>query len=361
MKRILPLILALVAGMAQADSNSDYRAGSDFARQIQGQGTGSIQSFKPQESIPGYNANPDETKYYGGVTAGGDGGLKNDGTTEWATGETGKTITESFMNKPKDILSPDAPFIQTGRDVVNRADSIVGNTGQQCSAQEISRSEYTNYTCERDLQVEQYCTRTARMELQGSTTWETRTLEYEMSQLLTLKRKTEGETPVRSRKTIINVTTPPKWKVKKQKLAEKAAREAELAAKKAQARQALSIYLNLPTLDEAVNTLKPWWPGLFDGDTPRLLACGIRDVLLEDVAQRNIPLSHKKLRRALKAITRSESYLCAMKAGACRYDTEGYVTEHISQEEEVYAAARLDKIRRQNRIKAELQAVLDEK
>ncbi len=60
--------------------------------------------------------------------------------------------------------------------------------------------------------------------------------------VLTLKRKTEGETPVRSRKTIINVTTPPKWKVKKQKLAEKAAREAELAAK-AQARQALSIYL----------------------------------------------------------------------------------------------------------------------
>ncbi len=92
--------------------------------------------------------------------------------------------------------------------------------------------------------------------------------------VLTLKRKTEGETPVRRRKTIINVTTPPKWKVKKQKLAEKAAREAELAAKKAQARQALSIYLNLPSLDEAVNTLKPWWPGLFDGDTPP--ASGLR-------------------------------------------------------------------------------------
>lgn len=86
--------------------------------------------------------------------------------------------------------------------------------------------------------------------------------------VLTLKRKTEGTAPVRSRKTIINVTTPPKWKVKKQKLAEKAAREAELTAKKAQARQALSIYLNLPTLDEAVNPLKPWWPGLFDGDPP---------------------------------------------------------------------------------------------
>ena len=88
--------------------------------------------------------------------------------------------------------------------------------------------------------------------------------------VLTLKRKTEGETPVRSRKTIINVTTPPKWKVKKQKLAEKAAREAELAAKKAQARQALSIYLNLPSLDEAVNTLKPWHSGDVPGQAEDL-------------------------------------------------------------------------------------------
>ncbi|CNU75312.1 type-F conjugative transfer system mating-pair stabilization protein TraN [Salmonella enterica] len=175
MKRMLPLFLLLAAGQSQADSNSDYRAGSDFAHQIKGQGTGSIRNFKPQESIPGYNANPDETKYYGGVTAGGDSGLKNDGTTQWATGETGKTITESFMNKPKDILSPDAPFIEKGRDVVNRADSIVGNTGQQCSAQEINRSEFTNYTCERDTTVEEYCTRTSTITGDWRETSEVRT------------------------------------------------------------------------------------------------------------------------------------------------------------------------------------------
>ncbi|EGZ5696516.1 type-F conjugative transfer system mating-pair stabilization protein TraN [Salmonella enterica] len=175
MKRMLPLFLLLAASQAQADSNSDYRAGSDFAHQIKGQGTGSIRNFNPQESIPGYNANPDETKYYGGVTAGGDSGLKNDGTTQWATGETGKTITESFMNKPKDILSPDAPFIEKGRDVVNRADSIVGNTGQQCSAQEINRSEFTNYTCERDTTVEEYCTRTATITGDWRETTEVRT------------------------------------------------------------------------------------------------------------------------------------------------------------------------------------------
>ncbi|MBW6086164.1 hypothetical protein KZ779_07175 [Escherichia coli] len=38
MKRLLPLLLGLAVSVAQADSNSDYRAGSDFARQIQGAG-----------------------------------------------------------------------------------------------------------------------------------------------------------------------------------------------------------------------------------------------------------------------------------------------------------------------------------
>ncbi|EFT4511353.1 TPA: fertility inhibition protein FinO [Salmonella enterica] len=176
--------------------------------------------------------------------------------------------------------------------------------------------------------------------------------------VLTLKRRTEGDAPVRSRKTIINVTTPPKWKVKKQKLSEKAAREAELAAKKAQAGQELAVYLTLTPLNDAVSTLKLWWPGLFDGDTPRLFACGVREVLFEDAARRGIPLSHKKIIRALKAIARSEAYLSAMKAGACRYDTEGYVTEHITVEEEQYALARLAKVRAQNARKAELRAVL---
>ncbi|EJR1734707.1 fertility inhibition protein FinO [Salmonella enterica] len=176
--------------------------------------------------------------------------------------------------------------------------------------------------------------------------------------VLTLKRKAEGDAPARSRKTVINVTTPPKWKVKKQKLAEKAARESALAAKKTQAKQALSVYLRLPPPEEAMDTLKPWWPGLFDGDTPRLFACGVREALFEDAARRGIPLSHKKIIRALKAIARSEAYLGAMKAGACRYDAEGYVTGHITAEEEQYAVAKRVKIRAQNARKAELRAVL---
>lgn len=174
--------------------------------------------------------------------------------------------------------------------------------------------------------------------------------------VLSLKRRKDDGEPVRRRKTVVSVTTPPEWKVKKQQLAEKAARDAEMAEKRTQAVRRLKTYLTLQSPAEAVRTLKPWWPALFDDDTPRLLACGIREMLFEEVESRNIPLSHKKIIRALKTITRSEVYLGAMKAGACRYDPEGRVTTYVTAEDEWYAEARLAQIRAQNRKKAELMA-----
>ncbi|HHR5033603.1 TPA: fertility inhibition protein FinO [Salmonella enterica] len=179
--------------------------------------------------------------------------------------------------------------------------------------------------------------------------------------VLSLRRSEsrEGqEALVRSRKTLVNVTTPPKWKLKKQQLAEKAAQEAELAEKRAQAKQALKGYLHRQSLEEAVSVLQPWWPSLFDGQTPRLFACGIREVLFRDVDARYIPLSHKKIIRALKAITCDEGYLESMQAGACRYSPQGHVTEHVTQEDAGYAVQKLARIRRQNKRKAELMAVL---
>lgn len=167
MKRaILMSVLAIATTMASvnafADADAQYRAGVDFARQVQGQGESSLKNFNPSASIPNYTASPGEKKYYGGVTATGDGALKADGTTGWTTNEATKAVTDSFVNNPKEPISPDAPFIKASQDVQSRADTIIGKTGQtQCEAQNISRSEFTNYTCERDLLVEQACTRTA--------------------------------------------------------------------------------------------------------------------------------------------------------------------------------------------------------
>ncbi|EEA7832909.1 fertility inhibition protein FinO [Salmonella enterica] len=179
--------------------------------------------------------------------------------------------------------------------------------------------------------------------------------------VLSLRRRESGDsqdTPVRSRKTIVNVTAPPKWKVKKQQLAEKAEQENERAEKQAQAEQALKGYLHRQPLEEAVSILQPWWPALFDGQTPRLLACGIREVLFRDVETRSIPLSHKKIIRALKAITCHEGYLTSMQEGACRYTPQGHVAGHVTQEDAEYAVQKLARIVRQNKRKAELMAVL---
>lgn len=181
MKRaILMPVLAIATTMAGvnafADADAQYRAGADFARQVQGQGESSLKNFNPSASIPNYTASPGEKKYYGGVTATGDGALKADGTTGWTTNEATKAVTDSFVNNPKEPISPDAPFIKASQDVQSRADTIIGKTGQtQCEAQNISRSEFTNYTCERDLLVEQACTKTASITGDWKETTETKT------------------------------------------------------------------------------------------------------------------------------------------------------------------------------------------
>ena len=74
----LPLILTLhasvlsafiwLASPACADSGTDYKAGSDFAKQVQGSGMDSLKNFSGEQNLPGYTDSPEQTKYYGGVT-----------------------------------------------------------------------------------------------------------------------------------------------------------------------------------------------------------------------------------------------------------------------------------------------------
>lgn len=122
-----------LASPACADSGSDYKAGSDFAKQVQGNGLNSLKNFSGEQNLPGYTANPNQTKYYGGVTASGDSSLKAI-QPRVQPGDTGKAVTESFTNRPPDQISQDAPFIQAAKDTESRADSIVGDTEQSCTA-----------------------------------------------------------------------------------------------------------------------------------------------------------------------------------------------------------------------------------
>lgn len=73
-----------LASPACADSGSDYKAGSDFAKQVQSNGLNSLKNFSGEQNLPGYTDSPDQTKYYGGVTASGDSSLKSDSALEFS-------------------------------------------------------------------------------------------------------------------------------------------------------------------------------------------------------------------------------------------------------------------------------------
>ncbi|PEH74479.1 fertility inhibition protein FinO [Edwardsiella tarda] len=195
---------------------------------------------------------------------------------------------------------------------------------------------------------------------------------------LSLKRKRPVEekpaaaaevTPVVvHRKKVVVVNTPPPWKVKKQKLAaQKQAEEAKRAPtkaptvtpppaepvkqdKKCPSKPPKGVVL-MPLAD-AVALMKPHWPGLFEGDKPRLLQIGIRDALLADIAARALPLSRKQLRRCLKRITRSTTYLRSMVVGAYRYGIDGQPVAKITEEEQQYACARIEFYQRRKSVSA---------
>lgn len=177
---------------------------------------------------------------------------------------------------------------------------------------------------------------------------------------LSLKRKPGEKTPesgadtarVVRRKQVVNVTTPPAWKVKKEKLARKTEPVAPAAPVPKTPDKPERIvrpvrYLCLPELQDAMDTLKVWWPGLFKGEAPHLLAIGIREAFFEDIAERGIPLSHKQVIKCLKSITRSELYLSSMNAGAERVDLHGNPVSVVTPDEEKYAQLRLEKQRQQ--------------
>ena len=155
------------------------------------------------------------------------------------------------------------------------------------------------------------------------------------------------------RKKVVTVTTPPAWKVKKQALAAKAPpqsekppvsppKSAEKPLKEAVPRQVkVPKGVTLIPLDEAINEMKTYWPGLFDGDVPRLMVIGSFEKLVVDKQLNHYPISNKRIKRCLKSITRSKVYLSQTVVGAQRYDIKGNAEATVEENEQQYAVERL--------------------
>ncbi|MVT06137.1 hypothetical protein CD006_26765 [Enterobacter sp. 10-1] len=103
---------------------------------------------------------------------------------------------------------------------------------------------------------------------------------------------------------------------------------------------------------DAVQTLSTHWPGLFAGDQLRPLAIGVMEQLFADAERRALPLSNKVIRRCLKTLTRTETYLSSLTAGVACYNADGSVESLIPPERERAATAKLawvraDKLKKQ--------------
>jgi len=151
-----------------------------------------------------------------------------------------------------------------------------------------------------------------------------------------------------TRKKSIVVSSPPAWKAKKQALEEKALavrktkQEPQLAEPQAEKNQGIPrpVYRKAMPLKEAISLLQAHWPGLVDEGKPQLLAVDIRQTLLEDIRQRELGLSTKKLKQCLAAITRSDEYLDAMTVGAWRKNVDGQPVAAITPDEAAFAQTR---------------------
>lgn len=98
---------------------------------------------------------------------------------------------------------------------------------------------------------------------------------------------------------------------------------------------------------EALSVIVGYWPALFPDGQLRPMKIGLKEDLLRDRKERNLPVSVKTLTRALSAISFAGGYRLTIVTGATRFDKDGQPAGIITAEEEAHSVARIEKIRKQ--------------
>lgn len=185
--RRMPGVMALMLLQAggglvpcPARANDDFNRGMQYARGMQGKGLDSLKSFKPEETLPGYSPRPDTTKYYGGVEKGGQ-DMTAPGTTTLNNAEWGKAVLDSGRRQPKDMVTPDSPFLKNAQAAQANATQVFDP--KLCQEKTYQKNVFTNVVCDRDLQVQQACTRTASVTGHSERATDIRTVVIDSAQL----------------------------------------------------------------------------------------------------------------------------------------------------------------------------------
>ncbi|MEY0079538.1 ProQ/FINO family protein [Providencia rettgeri] len=100
-------------------------------------------------------------------------------------------------------------------------------------------------------------------------------------------------------------------------------------------------------LDEAIANLLEYWPHFFPDGQLRPMAVGTREALLADKKGRELPISYKKLKRSLAAISHSVKYRTTIMPGAVRYDKDGQPNGTVTESDVADTLRRIQKLAKQ--------------
>lgn len=156
----------------------------------------------------------------------------------------------------------------------------------------------------------------------------------------------------KGKKTIVNVTQPPKWKKKKPSATPVVKKEKQKPIPKPKSIPVVKVSKKVKpprsprrvTLEYAIAQLAPHWPAVFNPRGLKLMAVGLKEQLLQDIAVRKIALSNKVARRCLHAVSHSPEYLSLMVAGMPRYGLGGEEQGVVTQAEQAYAFEKMSEI-----------------
>ncbi|MGF7483959.1 ProQ/FINO family protein [Providencia sp. SP181] len=100
-------------------------------------------------------------------------------------------------------------------------------------------------------------------------------------------------------------------------------------------------------LEVAIANLSEYWPHLFPNGQLRPMAVGIREALFADKKVRELPISYKKLKRSLAAISHSVKYRTTIMPGAVRYDKDGQPNGTVTESDVADTLKRIQRLAKQ--------------
>lgn len=100
-------------------------------------------------------------------------------------------------------------------------------------------------------------------------------------------------------------------------------------------------------LDEAIANISAYWPQLFPDGQLRPMAVGTREALFVDKKVRELPISYKKLKRSMAAISHSVKYRTTIMPGAVRYDKDGQPNGAVTESDVADTLKRIQRLAKQ--------------